>query len=200
MNHILLEAATPTASMGLSTILMVVIMLAVMYFFVVRPQKKQEKETNNMLNNLAVGDEVTTIGGVIGTVVDVKENNVVVETSADQVRIEFEKWAISSNETAVAAAREEAKKKQEAKAKAKAEKLKPKDRIKLGDVDVTTWYNKEKGVEYVTYKVFDFETSNGSGSSDAPAKSTKSTKSAKKSSGLEDAVEDGDVEEDNLPF
>ena len=85
-------------------------------------------------------------------------------------------------------------------AKAKAEKLKPKDRIKLGDVDVTTWYNKEKGVEYVTYKVFDFETSNGSDSSNAPAKSTKSTKSAKKSSGLEDTVEDGDVEEDNLPF
>ena len=85
-------------------------------------------------------------------------------------------------------------------AKVKAEKLKPKDRIKLGDVDVTTWYNKEKGVEYVTYKVFDFETSNGSGSSDAPSKSTKSTKSAKKSSGLEDTVEDGDVEEDNLPF
>lgn len=85
-------------------------------------------------------------------------------------------------------------------AKAKAEKLKAKDRIKLGDVDVTTWYNKEKGVEYVTYKVFDFETSNGSGGSDAPAKSTKSTKNAKKSSGLEDTVEDGDVEEDNLPF
>lgn len=85
-------------------------------------------------------------------------------------------------------------------AKAKAEKLKPKDRIKLGDVDVTTWYNKEKGVEYVTYKVFDFETSNGSGSSNATTKSTKSTKSAKKSSGLEDTVEDGDVEEDNLPF
>lgn len=82
-------------------------------------------------------------------------------------------------------------------AKAKAEKLKPKDRIKLGDVDVTTWYNKEKGVEYVTYKVFDFETSDGSSNSDA---STKNAKSAKKSSGLEDAVEDGDVEEDNLPF
>lgn len=82
-------------------------------------------------------------------------------------------------------------------AKAKAEKLKPKDRIKLDDVDVTTWYNKEKGVEYVTYKVFDFETSDGSSNSDA---STKNAKSAKKSSGLEDAVEDGDVEEDNLPF
>lgn len=85
-------------------------------------------------------------------------------------------------------------------AKAKAERLKPKDRIKLGDVDVTTWYNKEKGVEYVTYKVFDFETSNSSGSSDAPVKSTKNAKSTKKYSGLEDTVEDGDVEEDNLPF
>jgi len=86
-------------------------------------------------------------------------------------------------------------------AKAKAEKLKPKDRIKLGDVDVTTWYNKEKGVEYVTYKVFDFETSNDAGTSDTAEKpAKKSTKSSKKSSGLEDAVEDGDVEEDNLPF
>lgn len=72
-------------------------------------------------------------------------------------------------------------------AKAKAEKLKPKDRIKLGDVDVTTWYNKEKGVEYITYKVFDFETSNA-------------TTSTKKSSGLEDIVEDGDIDESKLPF
>lgn len=84
-------------------------------------------------------------------------------------------------------------------AKAKAEKLKAKDRIKLGDVDVTTWYSKEKGVEYVTYKVFDFETSDGNGNANAsqPAKSSKNTK---KSSGLEDTVEDGDVEEDTLPF
>lgn len=85
-------------------------------------------------------------------------------------------------------------------AKAKAEKLKPKDRIKLGDVDVTTWYNKEKGVEYVTYKVFDFETSNGTGTNEASASTAKkTTKTSKKSSGLED-VEDGAVDEDNLPF
>ena len=82
-------------------------------------------------------------------------------------------------------------------AKAKAEKLKEKDRIKLGDVDVTTWYNKDKGVEYVTYKVFDFETSNDSSASDTqPATPTKN----KKSSGLEDTIEDGDVNEDDLPF
>lgn len=79
-------------------------------------------------------------------------------------------------------------------AKAKAEKLKPKDRIKLGDVDVTTWYNKEKGVEYVTYKVFDFDTSSGSG-----ATAASSTAAAKKSSGLEDA-EDLGAEDDDCPF
>lgn len=81
-------------------------------------------------------------------------------------------------------------------AKAKAEKLKPKDRIKLGDVDVTTWYNKEKGVEYVTYKVFDFETSTGSSGTDTDTKATKKTKASKKTS----ALEEGDVEEDDLPF
>lgn len=82
-------------------------------------------------------------------------------------------------------------------ARAKAEKLKPKDRIKLGDVEVTTWYNKEKGVEYVTYKVFDFETFNSSLSS---SNSSKDVKKVKKSSGLEENLEDGDSEEDNLPF
>lgn len=68
----------------------------------------------------------------------------------------------------------------------------------MGDVDVTTWYNKEKGVEYVTYKVFDFETSNGSGNNDTATK--KATKTSKKSSGLEDNPTDGEVDEDTLPF
>ena len=81
-------------------------------------------------------------------------------------------------------------------AKTKAEKLKPKDRIKLGDVDVTTWYNKEKGTEYITYKVFDFEASNGAGGTGTDAKAVKKDKAVKKSS----ALEEGDVEEDNLPF
>ena len=66
--------------------------------------------------------EILVVTGVVGTVVSVKEDKIVIETSADQVRIELMKWSISSNETAVAAAREETKKKQEAKAKAKATK------------------------------------------------------------------------------
>jgi preprotein translocase subunit YajC len=69
-----------------------------------------------------VGDQITTIGGIVGTVVNVKEDKFVIETSADQVRIEFAKWALSTNDTAVAAAQEEAKKKQEARAKAVAAK------------------------------------------------------------------------------
>lgn len=97
MHSILLEATTPPSSMaGLSTILMVVITLAVMYFFLIRPQKKQEKETANMLDNLAVGDEITTIGGVIGEIVSITGETVVVATSRDQTKIRFRKTAIKS--------------------------------------------------------------------------------------------------------
>jgi len=68
------------------------------------------------------GDMVTTIGGITGKVVNVKDDKFVLETGADQVRIEFAKWALSTNETAAAAAQAEQKKRQEEKAKAKAAK------------------------------------------------------------------------------
>ena len=88
----------------------------------IRPENKRKKEAEQMRSAVKPGDEIITIGGVVGTVVSVKEDKFVMETSADQVRIEFTKWAISSNETAAAAAKEEAKKRQEEKAKAKAAK------------------------------------------------------------------------------
>lgn len=75
-----------------------------------------------MRSAMKVGDKVTTIGGIVGKVVDVKEDKFVIETGADQVRIEFAKWALSTNETGAERAKEEAKKAQEAAAKAKAEK------------------------------------------------------------------------------
>lgn len=75
-----------------------------------------------MRSALKVGDQVTTIGGITGTVVNVKEDKFVIETGADLVRIEFTKWALSTNDSAAAAAKENAKKAEEAKAKAKAEK------------------------------------------------------------------------------
>ena len=109
------------AGMG-STVIMLVLMVAVFYFMLIRPENKRKKEAEQMRSSVKKGDKITTIGGIVGTVVDVKENNIVIETSADQVRIELAKWALSTNETAAEAAKVEAQKAQEAKAKAKAAK------------------------------------------------------------------------------
>ena len=76
------------------TIVMVVLMLGAMYFFMIRPQKKQEKETNDMRNNLKVGDEITTIGGIIGKVVSIKEETVMIETGHDRTKIRILKTAV----------------------------------------------------------------------------------------------------------
>ena len=113
--------STGAAGMG-SSIIMLVAMLAIFYFMLIRPENKRKKEAEQMRSSVKKGDKITTIGGITGTVVDVKESRIVLETGADQVRIEFEKWAISTNETAAENAKAEAKKAQEAKAKAKAAK------------------------------------------------------------------------------
>ena len=105
-----------------SPLIMMVLMIAIFYFMLIRPENKRKKEAEQMRSSVRTGDKIVTIGGIVGTVVNVKENRIVIETSADQVRIELEKWAISSNETAAEAAKAEAKKAQEAKAKAKAAK------------------------------------------------------------------------------
>ena len=113
---------TTTAGGGATSIIMIVAMIAVFYFLMIRPENKRKKEAEQMRSAVKTGDVITTIGGIIGTVVSVKDDKFVMETSADQVRLELAKWAISSNETAAAAAKAEAKKRQEEKAKAKAAK------------------------------------------------------------------------------
>ena len=119
---------TTTATTGMaSPLIMMVLMIAIFYFMLIRPENKRKKEAEQMRSSVKTGDKITTIGGIIGTVVNVKDDKIVIETSADQVRIEFAKWAISTNETADAAAKEKAKKDQEAKAKAKAAKKAEKD-------------------------------------------------------------------------
>ena len=119
----MLNILTATAAGGMgSSIIMLVVMLAVFYFMLIRPENKRKKEAEEMRSSVKTGDRITTIGGISGTVVNVKENKIVIETGADLVRIELEKWAISSNETAAEAAQAKAKKEQEAKAKAKAAK------------------------------------------------------------------------------
>ena len=124
MLNFLTTATTPGLA---SPLIMMVLMFAIFYFMLIRPENKRKKEAEQMRSAVKTGDKITTIGGVIGTVVSVKDDKVVMETGADQVRIEFAKWAISTNDTAEAAAKEKAKKDQEAKAKAKAAKKAEKD-------------------------------------------------------------------------
>ena len=112
-------SATPAAGMG-STVIMMVLMVAIFYFMLIRPENKRKKEAEQMRASLKKGDKIVTIGGITGVIVDVKENRFVMETGADQVRIELEKWAVSTNETAAEKAAD--KKAQEEKAKAKAAK------------------------------------------------------------------------------
>ena len=114
-------AADPTSGM-LSTVIMIVVMLGIFYFMLIRPENKRKKEAEQLRSSLKTGDMVTTIGGIVGKVVSIKDDKFVLETSADQVRIEFCKWAISTNDSAAAAAKEEKQKAEEAKAKAKAAK------------------------------------------------------------------------------
>ena len=88
------EGAATSGGSGWITIVMLVVMFAFFYFFMIRPQKKQEKETNTMRNNLVVGDEITTIGGIIGKIVSIKDETLVLETSRDGTKIRIHKWAV----------------------------------------------------------------------------------------------------------
>ena len=76
--------------------ILIIAMFARMYFLMIRPENKRKKEAQNMRDSLAVGDEITTIGGITGTICAVKENTIVIESGADRVRVELTKWAVST--------------------------------------------------------------------------------------------------------
>ena len=122
----LLEATTGASEAGpmggASTIIMLLVMVAIFYFMLIRPENKRKKDAEQMRSSLQVGDMITTIGGIVGKVVSIKDEKFVIETGADLVRIELAKWALSTNETGAERAKAEEKKAQEAKAKAKAQK------------------------------------------------------------------------------
>ena len=77
-------------------IILMVGVIVLMYFFIMRPQKKQEKETQNMRDSLQVGDEITTIGGIIGKIISIKEETMIIETGRDHTRIRLLKSAVRS--------------------------------------------------------------------------------------------------------
>lgn len=93
--HFALESSGNGGGSMWITIIMIVAMIAVMYFFIMRPQKKQEKETQNMRDSLQVGDEITTIGGIIGKIISIKDETVMIETGHDRTKIRILKSAVS---------------------------------------------------------------------------------------------------------
>ena len=99
MNFILMEAAAAAPAGGASmvgSIVMIVAMVAIFYFLMYRPQKKQEKEKQAMMNALEVGDEITTIGGIIGEIVSIKEETVTIETGKERNKIRILRSAIKN--------------------------------------------------------------------------------------------------------
>ena len=92
-----------------SMIIILLLFFVLMWFFMIRPEKKKQKKIEAMRNALSVGDEIVTIGGVMGTIVHITEDDVTIETSEDRVRIQFKKWAVSTNVKAEAAEAKEKK-------------------------------------------------------------------------------------------
>lgn len=125
-------SAEPAAASGsqqpsmIPSLVIMVALFAVMYFILIRPQKKKEKEQKAMQRDLRIGDEVVTIGGIVGLVVKTTEDTVVIECGGDRSRLRMKKWAIQENvtvrednERAKEAAELEAQKKKEEKKKGK---------------------------------------------------------------------------------
>ncbi len=88
-------AAEPTFFSKYGMIIFLVLIFAVMYFLMIRPQKKQQKKDAEMRNNLSVGDDIITIGGIIGKIVTVKEDSVIIETGSDKSKMRILRSAIS---------------------------------------------------------------------------------------------------------
>ena len=91
---LLLAEQTPPSNSGWLSIALMVGVLVIMYFIMIRPQKKQQKQIDDMRNNLQVGDEITTIGGIIGKIVSIKEETCIIETGRDGVRMRILRSAV----------------------------------------------------------------------------------------------------------
>lgn len=88
---------TPSGGPGGSafTIVYLVAMIAIFYFLLIRPQKKRQRQMQNMLDSIRKGDEIVTIGGIMGKIFDIRQDYVIITTSADETKMKFEKTAIA---------------------------------------------------------------------------------------------------------
>lgn len=88
----------------------IVLLIVVFYFLLIRPQKKRDKAEKEMRNSIAVGDEISTIGGIIGRVVSIKDDIFVIESTGDRTKLKFYRWAIRGKEQTVEASTEQLEK------------------------------------------------------------------------------------------
>lgn len=91
---IVAAAAANQTGQLLSTFGVMALFLVFFYMFIIRPQRKRDKETKEMRDSLKIGDEVITVGGINGRIVNVKEDTIVVQVGADKTKIEFQRWAV----------------------------------------------------------------------------------------------------------
>ncbi len=129
MSDIFPVLTSTTGGSGYSMIIMLVVLVAVFYFMIIRPESKKKKEAEALRGSLKKGDNITTIGGIVGEIVRISEDSIVIETGEDQVRMELQKWSVMTNNSAEAEKKKQqeenraaAKAKADAKAKAKADK------------------------------------------------------------------------------
>lgn len=93
----------------IGTFLPIILMILIFYFLLIRPQKKRDKAERDMRNSIQVGDEISTIGGFIGKVVSIKDETIVIETTADRTKLKLYRWAIRGKEAAPVEKVEESK-------------------------------------------------------------------------------------------
>jgi len=89
-------AAEQTQGGNMTMFIMLPLMIAIFYFFIIRPENKKKKKTEEMRNALSLGEEITTIGGMVGKIVQITEDTITFETGEDRVRIQIKKWGIST--------------------------------------------------------------------------------------------------------
>jgi len=125
-------AASPEEQKSSSIMMFVLmgVMVIGMYFLTIRPQKKKQKEEQQLRDSVQIGDEITTIGGIVGRIVTVKEDSIVIETGADRTKMKLMRWAIQTNNTGNERAEAEKKALEAAQAAEKEERKKGKRRKK----------------------------------------------------------------------
>ncbi len=128
-------AAAPGGNPMSTMLIMLVGLFAVMYFMVIRPENKKKKEQEALRSSLHKGDKITTIGGIMGKIVDIKDDKIVIETGEDQVRMELQKWSVMTNHSAEKEKSKRAAEAREAAQKAKEERVQAKE-AKKAEKDV----------------------------------------------------------------